>query len=235
MGEILGPNKVLLVDDSKEIQDLVSYILSDDYSLEVSPSLLDASLKLKSDKFDLVLLDLGLPDGNGFEFFKLAEARGISVVILSGRRETSEKVMGYYLGVEDYIEKPFNQLEFKARIDSRIKKLRQQKTNKLTYQVGPLEFFPDQQTVVGKVDEVSKNIDFTPIEFRLLLILAKSPERVFSRGELINLVRQETPNMVERGIDSHISRIRKKLTKYDCQVSSSYGQGYFFKTGWSNS
>ncbi len=231
MGETANKNKILLVDDAKEIQDLVSHILSADYNVVVSPSLADAGFKLKNEHFDLVLLDLGLPDGDGFELFKMAEAKELPVVILSARRETPQKVMGFYLGVEDYIEKPFNQLEFKARIDSRMKKLKQQRMNSLTYRIGPLDFYPDQLSVVGKDGEFSKKIDLTPIEFKLLAILAKSPEQVFSREELISLVRQETPNMVERGIDSHISRLRKKLTKFNCFVSSSYGQGYFFKTG----
>ncbi len=223
--------RILLVEDSKETQDLVLHILGRDFLVDVATSLSEAFQRLQERRFDLLLLDLGLPDGTGFDLCKRIiqdSAYELPVVILSARTEVPDKVMGFYLGIEDYIEKPFNPIEFRARVESRLKKTAFKKNTGQIFRVGSLEFDLNNHRLNVVEGENRKSVDLTSIEFKILLTLAKKPGNVFSRNDLIQSVWFDSTNIVERGIDTHISHIRKKLGTLSRVIHSAYGAGYRF-------
>lgn len=225
--------KLLLIEDSKEIQDLILSIMNDRYAIELAETVSIAEKKLKASEFDLVLLDLGLPDGSGYEICAKLEGqrKKTPVMVLSAHRDVVNKVQGFELGIEDYIEKPFNPLEFRARVDAKIRKLSHASNTRDVFTHGPLIFDLDIQTLVVDFNNKKIPVAVTPIEFKLLLALCRKPGVIQSRQDLVKSIWSDTPNISQRGIDTHISHIRKKLDFLGNIVESQYGTGYKISLG----
>ena len=211
---------------------MVQHALESSYIVDVAASLQRGEELIGTNSYDLIILDLNLPDGSGFDFFRKHQSNSrfteTPIIILSAKTEVPEKVMGFYLGIDDYVEKPFNPFELKARIDARIRKKQFQKIKSNVYKINNCEFSLDKQALFIVSDGDKELLDLTPIEFRLLLTLAQSPEKVFSRDDLIETVWHDSPSMVARGVDTHISHLRKKLGTRSYLIQSSYGEGYYF-------
>lgn len=173
--------------------------------------------------FDLILLDVNLPDGSGFtllEEIRNAKSR-ISIIMLTAKSDEDSVVEGLSLGANDYIKKPFSQKELLARIKTALKEptLRENQTR-----LGSILILKEQRRVL--IEE--KEVDFNRREFDIFTYLVQHPKAVISREKLIESLNQGE-ELNDRTIDSHLSHIRSKLKKYEITsvvIKSVYGVGY---------
>ena len=177
----------------------------------------------------LILIDVDLPDGNGVDFCSELSTdpknSEIPRIILTAKSETADKIYGLYSGADDYITKPFSQQELKARCEIKLKKT----TKPSTTAVGPFVFNLEFQKVSLANKGTNSVLDLTPTEFRLLYTLASKEGMALSRHDIVRKVWNENGSSIElRGLDTHISHLRKKLGRFSGCVVSVYGKGYSF-------
>ncbi len=223
--------EVLVIEDNREIKVLLDFSL-EDYKVCFCENLAEATKALSKQKFDLILLDLGLPDGDGLQFLthlsSSPETKDTPVIILSGKSEISNKVLAFSVGAEDFISKPFDPLELKARVAAKLKRSEKNQSKSEALKVGDLSFQVPKQRVAIVTDGKEETIDLTSLEFRLLLTLAKAPERIFSRDFLLSEVWGSDVSVTDRTVDTHIGHVRKKISKSKCKIDTVIGSGYRF-------
>lgn len=223
--------RVLVVEDSAEIQTVVRRTLAPQYDVVSALTLKEAREALNGDgTFDLFVLDIELPDGDGMRF--CAELKNterfadIPVFVLTGRHSIQEKTLGFQLGIEDFISKPFEPLELKLRIDSRLKKLGAQQMKSDCFSVGDLDFNLASRSVEIRGGTTATRIDLSSKEFGILVFLAKMHDQVKSREQIISQVWGDNVHVGDRTVDAHISRIRKKILSSSVKIEAVSQAGY---------
>ncbi len=225
--------KVLVVDDEKLIVKGVRFSLEQD-GMEVDCAYdgEEALEKIKSNEYDIVLLDIMLPKLDGFQVCQqVREFSDVPILMLTAKGDDMDKILGLEYGADDYITKPFNILEVKARIKAitrRTGKSAKQKKDEAILKALDLILDTDSKRLhIG-----DKEINLTSKEFDVLELLVKNPDKVYSREKLLNLVwGSQYPGDV-RTVDVHIRRLREKIEinpsepKY---VHTKWGVGYYFK------
>lgn len=224
-------NRILLVEDQREFQLIVSRILNDgQQTVTVAETAQAALAEIRKNTFDLILLDISLPDQNGLDFYAdlqlVAESQKIPVVFLTGNENSTSKIAAFSMGAEDYITKPFHPQEFKARVLSKIRKNRSQLQNLEEPKIGPFQFKLGSQRVY--LNEGQREIELTPKEFKILYFLARHEDNVFSREQLLNEIWGQQTNVTDRTIDSNIYLLRKKLGEHAVHIEAVSGVGYRF-------
>jgi two-component system response regulator RegX3 len=204
-------NAVLVVDDEAAIRDALVYALtSDGFDVDVAadgPGALEAGL---SGKHDVVVLDVMLPGISGTEVCRRIRAEsGVPIIMLTARGAELDRVLGLEIGADDYITKPFSMAELIGRIRAilRRRELDRSGGREETLRVGSLELDPLRHE--ARVDGEPRRL--TPSEFKLLLLLAQQPERVFSRREIMQHLWDSDYVGDQRACDIHISNLRRKL------------------------
>lgn len=220
---------ILIVEDDKKIVNLVkAYLENADYNIKVANTLKEAKESLYKYSIDLVILDLMLPDGSGEFFMEDIKSFGdIPVIMLTARASEEEKIAGFSLGADDYVTKPFSPRELLARVRAVLKRKNSKRFFKSSFNDGQFIINESSYEVIlsGEV------ITFTPTEFKMLLVLTKEPNRVFSREELVNKALGYQFEGYERTIDAHIKNIRHKLNddpKMPRFIQTVHGIGYRF-------
>lgn len=225
------PN-VLVVEDTPEYQVIIKGSLERDLHLFFANTIHQAREILEGREVHLILLDVMLPDGSGFDFCNDLQTNPstarIPVIFLTGKTGVTDKILGLSLGADDYITKPFVPLELKARIESKLKKSLLHDRNELQLQRGQLRFDTLTYSVYAIQDDKHELINMTPIEYRILLHLAQKPGRIFTRNQLIDSIWGGTVHINERSIDKHIYTVRKKLGLYGNYIKTLPGLGYQF-------
>ena len=225
--------RVLVVDDEKLIVKGIRFSLEQD-GMEVDCAYDgEEALKLaRENAYDMILLDVMLPKHDGFEVCQqIREFSDVPIVMLTARSDDMDKILGLEYGADDYITKPFNILEVKARIKAimrRVSKSNQSKVNdKIIVKDDMTIDCESRRVVIGK-----KEVNLTAKEFDLLELLAMNPNKVYSRENLLNIVwGYEYPGDA-RTVDVHIRRLREKIEtnpsdpKY---VYTKWGVGYYFR------
>ena len=227
-------DKILIVDDDPAICKLLEKVMhSNELETTTVNCGMDALSILKNHTFDLILMDIMLGDMEGVEVIKRLRNQGIStpVMIVSGRNEDYDSLYGLSLGADDYITKPFNILEVKARIKAIMRRAgsdHEEKEKAKSIEVGDLRMDCEGR----RVFIAGREINLTAKEFDLLELLAKNPDKVYSRENLLNIVwGYDYPGDV-RTVDVHIRRLREKIEtnpsdpKY---VYTKWGVGYYFR------
>jgi len=223
---------ILVVDDKASVLRLLREYLSEKGYRVVSAMNGREALSLaRHEKPDLILLDIMMPTMNGFEFMRAyRKERDTPVIILTARLEETDKVVGLELGADDYVTKPFGMAELVARMRAVMRRYDHHERTSEIIRAGDLVV--DKATRVTKVR--GKAIDLTPSEFGLLVTLMASAGRVFSRAELLNHLRQDSFERVERTIDVHIRNLRAKIEPRPAQptyILTVFGVGYRFSDG----
>ena len=225
--------KVLVVDDEKLIVKGIRFSLEQDGMKVDCAYDGEEALKLaRENAYDMILLDIMLPKHDGFEVCQqIREFSDVPVVMLTARSEDMDKILGLEYGADDYITKPFNILEVKARIKAimrRTSKRDQEKPNDKMILKGSMKIDCESRRVV--IDD--KEVNLPAKEFDLLELLAMNPNKVYSRENLLNIVwGYEYPGDA-RTVDVHIRRLREKIEtnpsdpKY---VYTKWGVGYYFR------
>lgn len=225
-------NKILIVEDEKPIAELLEYGLTKQgFETESCRLLSDARRIVKHDRPDLVLLDLSLPDGDGLDFCRrIAPRMNMPIIILTARASQSDKLLGLEFGADDYITKPFNILEVKARIKAIFRRMEPKKGT--TENTGILESGDMKLDRDGKRAYIQgREIGLTAKEFEVLELLMLNPDKVYSRENLLKLVwGTDYPGDV-RTVDVHIRRLREKIESNPSEpryVHTKWGVGYYF-------
>ncbi len=222
--------KIILVDDSKEIFTLVEQAVKFFAHLTWAHDFSTAHKLLDNHEYDLALLDLELPDGNGMDLCSVLQKRYplTPFFIITSHSQLSEKVLGFSAGADDYIVKPFEPLELRARIESRLKKVEflKESANNLSWK--ELQIDKLSQEVLVLESEAYKAISLTALEFKMLMYFAIRHNQVISRDDILNEIWGDDVHVYARSVDTHVSKLRKKLSPVSHIIESIHGVGYKF-------
>lgn len=200
--------RILVAEDEPSIRDTILYPLESD-GCEVLACGTGAEVleSLAKSKFDLVILDVGLPDMTGFEVCKkIRERHFLPILFLTARADEIDRVVGLEIGGDDYVTKPFSPRELSARVRALLRRVSREKGSN---ESAPSAFVVDHERFV--VHYQGQRLDLARYEFRLLVALLKQPGRVFSRAQLMDAAWEEPEASMERTVDTHIKSLRSKL------------------------
>ncbi len=228
-------NKILVVDDEKNICDLLSlYLIKEGYSVECAHDGEDAVNKFMADSFDLVLLDIMLPKKDGWEVCRdIRKVSKTPIIMLSAKGETFDKVLGLELGADDYVTKPFDSKELVARIKSVIRRSKDTDSAPITEDMQEVNYENLYVSLTNyKLKVKGSDVDAPPKEIELLYHLAKNPNRVYTRDQLLDEIWGFKYFGDSRTVDVHIKRIREKLegVSEKWAIKTVWGVGYKFET-----
>jgi two-component system phosphate regulon response regulator PhoB len=222
-------HKILCIDDDETIQTLVEVSLPD-FVLVAAKSVKEATLAIEKDSFSAVIIDVQLPDGDGLRFLsQLSQQdryKDIPALILSSRNEISNKVMAFSLGAEDFITKPFDPIELRARVESKIKKYSSSSDDRQFRHVGNLKLDFSRQKAFKVSSQNEIDLGLTGIELKLLSLFLQRLEQVYSREQIIDLIWGQTV-IADRTVDSHIAHLRQKISGTDIEIKTSKSFGYY--------
>ena len=207
--------RVLIVEDEQDVAELMRYNLAKDgFEVRLVSSGFDGLRQAREMVPDMILLDIMVPELNGWEVCRRLkqdpETRGIPVIMVTGRVEEADKVLGLEMGADDYVTKPFSPRELVARVRavSRRGKSAAAGGKTVHLKAGPLEIDRHRFEVTMK----GHRVELTPKEFELLATLVATPGRVFGRDELLDLVWGQDGFVEPRTVDVHVARLRGKFT-----------------------
>jgi len=224
-------NNILVVDDEPILLKGLKFSLEqDDYNVDTATDGKEAYNKILANTYDLVVLDLMLPEIDGLEVCRMVrESSMVPIIILTAKGDDSSKLLGLEYGADDYLTKPFNILELKARIKAILRRVRF--NDKLATSVITVGEF-SINTLGRKVTIDSKDINLTAKEFDLLMLLVMNRDKVYSREELLETIWGYEYFGDVRTVDVHIRRLREKIEKNSSQpeyILTKWGVGYYFK------
>jgi len=225
--------KILVVDDERVLVKGIRFNLeSEGYQVEVGYDGQAAVDLARGGGFDLVLLDLMMPKLDGLQAcMRIREFSNVPIILLTAKSEDADKLMGFECGADDYITKPFNILELKARIRALLRRagMTQQKEGSGRLTAGHIVLDPDERAA-WRGDEA---VDLTAKEFDLMELLLRNPGRVYSRENLLNVVWGYEYAGDYRTVDVHVRRLREKLELDPANpqyILTKWGVGYYLKS-----
>lgn len=225
---------ILIVEDDSDLSELIKIQLTDnDYEIEQAFNGRIALNKALGNRYSLIILDVMLPEVDGFEICKSVrkEDRQIPILMLTAKAEEADKIMGLDYGADDYLTKPFSIKELIARVKALLRRASASETedsSKLDQMdFGDLVIYPKKRSVQLQ-DEL---IELTTKEFELLLLFANNPGRAYSRQELLDVVWGYQYSGYSHTVNSHINRLRSKIEKNPSEpkyITTVWGMGYKF-------
>ncbi len=221
------PQTILIVDDEKRLVSLVeSYLTQEGYRVAIAYNGKDALVVAGKEKPDLIILDIMMPEMNGYDFMRIHRTEyDTPIIMLTAKVEDDDKVIGLELGADDYVVKPFKPRELMARVRNVLRRTGKAEPTGKTLKVADIILDRDSREVlVGE-----RSIDLTPSEFDLLASLMAAPGRVFSRLDLLDVIQGVRYEGYERTIDTHIKNLRAKVEndpRKPNHIETVYGVGY---------
>ncbi|MGK8833575.1 response regulator transcription factor [Bacillus paranthracis] len=224
-------DKILIVDDDKEIRNLISvYLENEGLQTQKAEDAIEALKLLEEKEFDLILLDVMMPNMDGIEAcMKIREEQTIPIIMLSAKSEDMDKIQGLTSGADDYLSKPFNPLELIARVKSQLRRHKKYNTdtnkNKNTIEMVDLTINTDTRQVWVK----NKEVRLTPKEFDILELLARNKGMVLSVERIYEAVWKEHFYRSNNNVMVHITKIRDKIeedSKHPIYIKTIWGVGY---------
>ncbi len=219
---------ILIVDDEWNMRNLLKHFLQkENWMIDEASSGFEALQKIKTAQFQLIILDVMMPGMDGWEVCKqIREHSNVPILLLTARNETKDKVHGLNLGADDYLTKPFDKEELVARV------------NALLRRVNPATDTKESRLAIGEISIDSecrevyvndKQVSLTPKEYELFYLLAKNPNRAYSREDLLEQVWGHDFFGDSRTVDQHVKNIREKVKKMGCSfnpIQTVWGLGY---------
>jgi two-component system, OmpR family, response regulator len=204
--------RVLLIDDDEQLAPpLATYLRRFDFELEAAHRPSVGLARLADGGFSAVLLDVMLPEMDGFETLRRIRALcDVPVLMLTARGELSDRVVGLELGADDYLPKPFEPRELAARLQTILRRARAPAPTAGVLRFEGLEIHPERREV-RRSDGAGEVLPLTGTEYELLLMLAREPQKVFTRDDILNRLRGHDAELYSRAVDILVSRLRRKL------------------------
>ena len=223
--------RILVVDDEKLLVKGVKFNLENEgYEVECAYDGAAAVELARNNRFDLLILDVMMPEVDGLEAcMRIREFSNVPIIMLTAKSEDADKLMGFECGADDYLTKPFNILELKARVRALLRRaagVQRQQGSVLT--AGDLSLNTEERVAIRG----GKTVDLTAKEYDLIELLMRNPRRVYSRENLMNVVWGYAYAGDYRTVDVHIRRLREKLEKNPAEpeyIMTKWGVGYYFK------
>ena len=221
---------IMVVDDEKRLVSLVeSYLTQEGYRVVTAYNGKDALTVSRREKPDLIVLDVMMPEMDGYEFMRKHRAdNNTPIILLTARVDDEEKVIGLEVGADDYMTKPFRPRELVARVRAVLRRAGEKEPSAKV--VKAADIIVDRDTRTVRVAE--QYVDLTPSEFDILTAIMSAPGRVYSRLDLLDVIQGVRYEGYERTIDTHIKNLRSKIEadpRAPQYVETVYGVGYRFK------
>jgi DNA-binding response OmpR family regulator len=222
---------ILVVDDEPKIVKLVrDYLERAGFNVRVAADGKTAFSLVRTEKPDLVILDLGLPQMDGLDMTReLRKVSNVPIIMLTGRSEESDKLIGLELGADDYVTKPFSPKELVARVRVLFRRIENYASeNQEILKVADLTLDIPRMRITSDVRQIE---ELTPTEFSLVAEMARYPGRVFTRAQLLDALHGVAFESYERAIDAHVKNIRHKIETNPSEpryLLTVYGVGYKF-------
>ena len=223
--------KILVVDDEKLLVKGMKFNLENEgYEVECAYDGAAAVELAREGKFDLIILDVMMPEVDGLEAcMRIREFSNVPVIMLTAKSEDADKLMGFECGADDYLTKPFNVLELKARVRALLRRAAGvQRSRGAVLTAGDLVLNTEERTAA----RAGESVELTAKEYDLITLLMRNPRRVYSRENLMNVVWGYSYAGDYRTVDVHIRRLREKLEKNPAEpehIMTKWGVGYYFK------
>ena len=223
--------RILVVDDEKlRVKGVKFNLENEGYEVECAYDGAAAVEMARNGRYDLIILDVMMPEVDGKEAcLRIREFSNVPIIMLTARSEDADKLMGFECGADDYVTKPFNILELKARVRALLRRAAgAQRSRGTVLTVGDLSLNTEERVAIrdGQV------VDLTAKEYDLIELLMRNPRRVYSRENLMNVVWGYAYAGDYRTVDVHIRRLREKLEKNPAEpehIMTKWGVGYYFK------
>lgn len=222
--------KLLVIEDDPTSAKIIASTVTNLGQVEVTDLLQTGKNAFDKNKHDLILLDLNLPDGTGFEFLQEVSKMTTSatpVIIFSADERESTKVQAFDLGAHDYIQKPYPLLEARARVE-RVLRAQNLKDAHHIISLGPIKLNMQSHVVEVQTNLGLTTEELTSKEFKILKALMERPNTVLDRQRILDLVWGPEVHLTDRTIDTHLAAVRKKLGKAGEMIRSVRGVGYEF-------
>ncbi|MFY9515738.1 MAG: response regulator transcription factor [Dysgonamonadaceae bacterium] len=220
--------KILVVDDEKDICNILQFNLENEgFEVEVAHSGEEALRKL-SDSYSLIILDVMMEGMSGFKMAEKVRKEGntVPIIFLTAKNAENDMLKGFSLGGDDYITKPFSVKEVLARVKAVLKRTTMTQTTSTKWVHEDLAIDMSSNRVTIKDEEVP----LTRKEFEILVLLAQSAPNILTRSDILNKVWSDNEFVLDRTVDVHITRLRKKLGNYASLIQNRSGFGYYLNT-----
>ena len=223
--------RILVVDDEKTLVKGMKFNLENEgYEVECAYDGAAALDLAREGRFDLIILDVMMPEMDGIEAcMKIREFSNVPIIMLTAKSEDADKLMGFESGADDYLTKPFNILELKARVRALLRRAAGvQRSQGSLLTVGKITLNTEERAALRD----GQTVDLTAKEYDLIELLMRNPRRVYSRENLMNVVWGYTYAGEYRTVDVHIRRLREKLEENPAEpdhIMTKWGVGYYFK------
>ncbi len=224
--------KILIVEDERDIAELLRYNLQEaGFETDYVRNGADALHRSVEKPPDLIILDLMLPEVDGMIVCRLLKndprTKNIPVVMVTAKTAEKDRVAGLELGADDYITKPFSPREVVLRVSAVLRRLQAGKQSENTKRIETHGLIIDLDK--HQVFTENGRIDLTATEFKLITLFARSPGRVFTRDILMDVIWGQEYYGIDRTVDTHVSRLRRKLGEFGKHIETVHGVGYRFK------
>lgn len=223
-------SKILIVDDEEKIVEVIeAYLKKEGYETQAAYNGKEVIDKFRDEDYDLIILDLMLPDINGEEICSIIrETSDVPVIMLTAKIEDEDRINGFNLGCDDYICKPFNVKELVLRVKAILKR-----SNTIKSEENIIKFYNNIEINEDshEVKVRDEYVELTNTEYKILLTLGKNPNKIFTREDLLKCSSFEYFDKIDRVIDAHIKNLRQKIeedTKKPKIIQTVYGVGYKF-------
>lgn len=221
--------KIAVIEDDPDLSLLIKYNLErEGFEVKTFPRASDFFNSLQKESYDLVLVDIMLPDFDGYRIAKFMKSRpdlkDVPLIFITAKGAEEDKLKGFELGADDYITKPFSIKELVARIRAVLRRYEGKITSKV-YEFRELKIYPEKRKVFLGEEEVY----LTPTEFKILLKLVENYGKPISRERLLEEIQEFGKESIERTVDVHIKHIRDKLKDYKHLIKTVRGFGYKFE------
>ncbi len=221
--------RILLVEDCADNRALVCEILRE-MIVDTAATIKEAEMLLAKTRYDLTLLDIKLPDGDGLKFLSMMQEKALGnncpTLILSGQGDISNKVTAFSLGAEDFVTKPFHPAELRARVLAKLRKVETDQSQGKVLRFGKLEINFESQRAFVILSSGRTDAEVTAKEFRLIAFLARRLEWVVSRETLLQELWGVGVHVTDRTIDTHISNLRRKIKNAGVEIEAVPNEGY---------
>ena len=221
-------NRILVVDDEIDICEILQFNLENEGYLVDTANSAEEALKKLSDEHQIILLDVMMGGMSGFKMAEKLRKQGkkIPIIFLTAKSTENDLLTGFSIGADDYISKPFSIKEVLARVKAVLKRLNQHEEQNQQEELTFEGLTINRTTKQVTLDEMQ--VLLTKKEFEILLLLVGNPSRIFTREEILDRVWKDDGYVLERTVDVHITRLRKKLGHYGHHIMNRSGYGYCF-------